>query len=78
MELDVTGQVVQRVTGRLHRFRKHMTKIIPYGPRSGHATTREIGQRLTQLNPDVKLDFINRVGDDEWRRMMDDIYGVKG
>ena len=75
MKQDITGKVVTRAVDRVNSMRTRMNGVIPYGPLSGDMSPTETRKTLSGLDPTAKMEFIQRVGDDEWRKMMSDIYG---
>ena len=78
MERDITGRVTERTRLTLSKFNKHWTKkVMPYGPTGIGLTDREARMRLQNVDPMVKEKFIQQVGDDEWRSMMQEMYGGK-
>ena len=78
MERDITGRVAERTRLRLSKFNKHWNqKIMPYGPAGVGLTDQEARLKLQAVDPAVKANFIRQVGDDEWRSMMQDLYGGK-
>ena len=74
---DVTGNTVQETLKVISRLREEMSTTIPYGPLRKFLTAKETRLELQRVDPQTKSDFIQRVGDEEWRRMMDDLYGDK-
>ena len=76
-EYDVTGKVVQHGIQMMLRLRKRFQEHIPYGPLRSYMTTKEARLRLQEVDPGTKAQFRERGGDEEWRRMMEDLYGNK-
>ena len=77
MERDITGRVAERTRLRLGKFKKHMGQVVPYGPAGMGLTDQEARLKLQNVDPSMKEKFIQQVGDDEWRSMMQELYGGK-
>lgn len=75
MERDITGRMVQLGTERLSKARELLQKRVPYGPLRTYLTGREARLQFQEMDPEAKRQLIQRVGDEEWRRMMEDLYG---
>lgn len=75
MKRDITGEAMLRVSNRVNAVRERMAKVIPYGPKSSQMTPVELRRKLNKINPATLEQFIQRVGDEEYDRMMLDIYG---
>ena len=75
MKRDITGVVTDRMRTRLAKFRTRMGQTIPYGPAGVGMSNQEVRKRLQEVDPVVKRDLIARAGDDEWRKVMQDLYG---
>ena len=74
MKKDVTGQVIERVLIITRRIRERMEEIVPYGPLSANMSPREQRVQLSKLNPSLKQQAIERMGEEEWLEMMKEIY----
>lgn len=74
-ERDITGHVVQGSLKRIARLRARMHTRIPYGPLRQQLTSQEARKMIQNMDPIAKQDFIKRVGDEEWRRMMEEFDG---
>ena len=72
---DITGRLVQGSVKRMSRLRARMNERIPYGPLRQHLSNKEIRMEFQNMNPDAKIQMMQQVGDEEWRRMMEDLYG---
>jgi len=75
-ERDVTGQSVQKTLKTISNLRHRMQEKIPYGPLREYMTKQETRLMLQNVDPAAKQQLIRRVGDEEWRRMMEDLYGT--
>ena len=75
MKKDVTGAVADRLRTRLRHFRTRMADTVPYGPAGVGMSDQEVRQRLAGVDPQTKEQMIRNVGDDEWRRIVGDLYG---
>ena len=74
-ERDITGQLATRSLAVIQRLRQRMQDRIPYGPTRENLTSLEARKRLQAIDPLVKAGEIQRVGDVEWARMMQELYG---
>ena len=64
-----------RVGNRIKAVRARMQQTIPYGPLAEHLEPNELRARMNAVDPNVKQGYIDRVGDEEWRRIIQDING---
>ena len=72
---DITGRLVQGSVRRMSKLRARMNARIPYGRLRQHLNSKEIRMEFQNMNPDAKIQMMQQVGDEEWRRMMEDLYG---
>ena len=75
MKQDITGQVVDRLRGRMTHLRSRMSERIPLGPQKAQLTPREIRLQLQDMDPATKTKLIQGAGPEEWSRLMEDLYG---
>ncbi len=75
MERDVLGEAVLRATKALGNTRRSMKKKMPLGPSRTSMTSKEARLAIQKIDPTKKAQMIERVGPDEWDRMMDRLYG---
>lgn len=76
-ERDVSGKATQLSTKVIARVRERMKEVMPYGPLRQYLTREEIRLKLQNMDAGVKQNLMQRVGDEEWRNMMQDLYGDK-
>lgn len=74
-ERDMTGKLVQNSIKKVAKLRERMNERIPYGPLRQNLTSKEARVLLQEMDPYDKQSLIQKVGDEEWRRMMEDLYG---
>ena len=74
-ERDMTGKLVQDSIKIMSRLRGRMDERIPYGPLRKNLTSKEARLLMQEMDPQEKHSLIQKVGDEEWRRMMEDLYG---
>ena len=55
-------------------MRARVQERVPYGPTRAYLSSKEARLLAQELDPAVKADFIKRVGEDEWARMMKELY----
>jgi hypothetical protein len=72
---DMTGKLVQDSIKIMSRLRGRMDERIPYGPLRKNLTSKEARLLMQEMDPQEKHSLIQKVGDEEWRRMMEDLYG---
>jgi hypothetical protein len=72
---DVTGYITQRSLAVIQSLRERMQEKIPYGPLREHLTDKETRIAIQDLDPEVKRGLMQKVGPEEWHRMMEDLYG---
>ena len=68
-------RLVKGSVKRMSRLRARMNERIPYGPLRQILSNKEIRMEFQNMNPDAKIQMMQQVGDEEWRRMMEDLYG---
>lgn len=73
-EFDVTGKVAQRSLKVISRLREQMRDKVPYGPLRSYMTAKETRMALQDMDPVAKQQLMQRVGPEEWSRMMEDLY----
>ena len=74
-ERDMTGKLVQHSVKVISKLRDRMDERIPYGPLRENLTKKEMRVQIQNMDPQAKFEVMQRVGDEEWRRMMEDLYG---
>ena len=74
-ERDMTGKLVHDSIKIMSRLRGRMDERIPYGPLRKNLTSKEARLLMQEMDPQEKHSLIQKVGDEEWRRMMEDLYG---
>jgi hypothetical protein len=72
---DITGRLVQGSIKRMGKLRQRMDQRIPYGPLRQYMSQNEVRKEFQNMDPDMKMQMMQKVGDEEWRRMMEDLYG---
>ncbi len=74
MERDVLGDAVQRATRAIGNTRRSMRKAMPLGPARVSMTPKEARLAIQNIDPARKAAIIQRMGPDEWDRMLDKLY----
>ena len=74
-ERDVSGKTVFMTGEVIKRVRSRMQQVMPYGPMRQYLSQPEQRQMLQQMDPIAKQQLAQRMGDDEWRKMLQDLYG---
>ena len=74
-ERDITGRVTQGTVKRIARIRERMSNTIPYGPLREYLTSKESRLQLQNMDPNAKIALRQKMGDEEWNRMLERIGG---
>ena len=75
MERDFTGKMTQFGSKRVAQLRKRMSERIPLGPMRAYLTKPEQRKKLQNMDPQAKTQLMQQVGEQEWMRMMSELYG---
>ena len=62
------------VSRKVSKLRERMQERIPLGPLSEQLTPTEMRRKLAGMDYAAKQAYIEKVGDDEWRKMMDEVF----
>lgn len=70
---DVTGEVAQRTVRVLGKLRGRLKDDVPYGPLREQLTSKEARLRLQKIDPVTKIELIQKMGEDEWSKLVERI-----
>lgn len=75
MEKDISRRAVEQTLDVVSRVRALVKKRMPYGPSRVGMTPRETRRLLQRLDPEAKQAMAERMGVEEWNKMMEKLYG---